>query len=151
MRPGAAPPAEASVGVGAPGRLQAARPSPAPAQIGGAAGEAFGVVSGPDIPWIDAVLALGCAEFRLGIVIDDSAEAANEHEKAEVTRCDGIEDFGRSVDVLAGLQSRCRLPPREREARFPGLDGFADEARMRQGGPSAASRADRLILFKSIT
>mmetsp|Transcript_5592 Transcript_5592/g.9835 ORF Transcript_5592/g.9835 Transcript_5592/m.9835 type:complete len:124 (-) Transcript_5592:55-426(-) len=67
-------------------------------QIGGPAGDAVGFVFGSNNLWIDKVPAMSQAELWLEIVTDDTAEAAKVLEKANVVRCDEIEDLGRDFD-----------------------------------------------------
>ncbi|WP_299823466.1 hypothetical protein, partial [uncultured Jannaschia sp.] len=67
-------------------------------QIGGPAGDAVGFKFGSNNLWIDKVSAMSQAELWLEIVTDDTAEAAKTLEKANVVRCDEIEDLGSTFD-----------------------------------------------------
>lgn len=64
-------------------------------QIDGPAGDSVGFEFGSNNLWIDRVPAMSQAELWLEIVTDDTAEAAEALEKANVVRCDEIEDLGK--------------------------------------------------------
>lgn len=64
-------------------------------QIDGPAGDSVGFEFGTNNLWIDRVPAMSQAELWLEIVTDDTAEAAEVLEKANVVRCDEIEDLGK--------------------------------------------------------
>lgn len=71
-------------------------------QIGGPAGDAVGFVFGSNNLWIDKVSAMSQAELWLEIVTDDTAEAARTFAKADVVRCDEIEELGSNFDGYWG-------------------------------------------------
>lgn len=64
-------------------------------QIDGPAGDSVGFEFGTNNLWIDRVPAMSQAELWLEIVTDDTAEAAKVLAKANVVRCDEIEDLGK--------------------------------------------------------
>lgn len=64
-------------------------------QIDGPAGDSVGFEFGTNNLWIDWVPAMSQAELWLEIVTDDTAEAAEALAKANVVRCDEIENLGK--------------------------------------------------------